>query len=163
MAKVEPLYQLLYENFQRYGIFHENLSIDESMVPYFGRHSCKQFIRGKPIRFVYKIWMLASNTGLPYRVAVYQGREGSADIEKPLGFRVVTSSLSVCGNPSDHHVFFDNFFSSYDLVTTLSKKGFKATGTFRADRTNSCPLTLLNRTNSCPKRRVPTLYIRQSD
>ena len=50
--------------------------------------------------------MLASNTGLPYRVAVYQGREDSADIEKPLSFRVVTSSLSVCGNPSDHHVFF---------------------------------------------------------
>ena len=80
----------LNEKIQRYGIFHENLSIDESMVPYFGHHSCKQFIRGKPIRFGYKIWMLASNTGLPYRVAVYQGREDSADIEKPLGFRVVT-------------------------------------------------------------------------
>ena len=24
-------------------------SIDESMVPYFGRHGCKQYIRGKPI------------------------------------------------------------------------------------------------------------------
>ena len=43
MAKIEPLYQILNEKFQRYGIFHENLSIDESMVPYFGRHSCKQF------------------------------------------------------------------------------------------------------------------------
>ncbi|CAI6371246.1 unnamed protein product [Macrosiphum euphorbiae] len=29
-------------------------SIDESMVPYFGRHGCKQFIRGKPIRFGFK-------------------------------------------------------------------------------------------------------------
>ena len=86
MAKVEPLYQLLNEKFQRYGIFHENLSINESMVPYFGRHSCKQFIRGKPIRFDYKIWMLASNTGVPYHVAVYQGREDRADIEKPLFF-----------------------------------------------------------------------------
>ena len=64
------------------------------MVPYFGCHSCKQFIRGKPIRFGYKKWMLVSNTGLPYRVAVYQGREDSADIEEPLGFRVVTSLLS---------------------------------------------------------------------
>ena len=91
MAKAEPLYQLLNEKFQRSGIFHENLSIDESMVPYFGRHLCKQFIRGKPIRFGYKIRMLASNTGLPYRVAVYQDRKDSADIEKPLGFRVVTS------------------------------------------------------------------------
>ena len=31
MAKIEPLYQILNEKFQRYGIFHENLSIDESM------------------------------------------------------------------------------------------------------------------------------------
>ena len=41
MAKIEPLYQILNEKFQRYGIFYENLSIDESMVPYFGPHSCK--------------------------------------------------------------------------------------------------------------------------
>ena len=139
MAKIEPLYQILNEKFQRYGIFHENLSIDESMVPYFGRHSCKQFIRGKPIRCGYKIWMLASNTGLPYRVAIYQGKENGGDSDKPLGYRVVTSSLSPCANPSDHHVFFDNF-SSYQLMKTLSEKGFKATGTFRADRTNGCPL-----------------------
>ena len=51
MAKIEPRYQILYEKFQRYGIFHENLSTDESMVSYFDSHSCKQFIRGKPLRF----------------------------------------------------------------------------------------------------------------
>ncbi|CAH1993758.1 unnamed protein product [Acanthoscelides obtectus] len=27
------------------------------MVPYFGRHGCKQFIKGKPIRYGFKIWM----------------------------------------------------------------------------------------------------------
>ena len=54
--------------------------------------------------------MLASNTGLPYRVPIYQGREDSADIEKPLDFRVVTSSFSVCGNPCDHHVFLTTSF-----------------------------------------------------
>ena len=113
MAKIEPLYQI--------------------------RHSCTQFIRGKPIRFAYKIWMLASNTGLPYRVAIYQGKENGGDSDKPLAYRVVTSSLSPCANPSDQHVFFD-FFSSYQLMKTLSEKGFKATGTFRADRTNGCPL-----------------------
>ena len=83
--------------------------------------------------------MLASNTGLPYRVAIYQGKENGGDSDKALGYRVVTSSLSPCANPSDHHVFFDNF-SSYQLMKTLSEKGFKATGTFRADRTNGCPL-----------------------
>ena len=57
--------------------------------------------------------MLASKTDLPYRVAIYQGKENGGDSDKPLGYRVVTSSLSPCTNPSDHHVFFDNFFLSY--------------------------------------------------
>ena len=121
-------------------MYHKNLSTDESMVLYFGRQSCKQLIRGKPVRFGYKIWMLEINTGLPYRVAIYQGRESGGDSDKPLGYRVVTSLLSPFANPSDHHVFFDNFFSLYQLMKTLSKKGFKATGTFQADRTNGCPL-----------------------
>ena len=94
--------------------------VNVSMVPYFGRHSCKQFIRGKSIRFGYKIWMLASNTVLPYCLAIYQSKENGGDSDKPLGYRVVTSSLSPCANPSDHHVFIDNFFSSYQLMKNLS-------------------------------------------
>ena len=85
--------------------------------------------------------MLVSNIGLPYRVSIYQGKENGGDSDKPLGYRIVTSSLSPFANPSDHYVFFGNFFSLYQLMKTLSKKGFKATGTFRADRTNNCPLT----------------------
>ena len=39
MAKVGPLYNLLSQKLQAYVIFHEDLSINESMVPYYGRHS----------------------------------------------------------------------------------------------------------------------------
>ena len=131
MAKIEPLYQILNERFQRYGIFHKNLSIDESMVTYFSRHLCKQFIPEKPIRFGYKIWMFASNTGLSYCVAIYQAKENSGDSDKSLDYPIVTSSLSPCANPSDHHVFFDNFFSSYQLMKTLSEKGFKPQVSFK--------------------------------
>ena len=97
-------------------------------------------ILNEKFRFGYKIWVLASNTGLPHRVAIDQGKENGGDSNKPLRYRVVTSSLSPCANPSDHHVFFDNFLSSYQLTKTLSEKGFKARVTFRADRTNGCPL-----------------------
>ena len=74
MAEVEPLYGFLNEKIQQFGIAHQDLSIDKSMVPYFGRHSCKQFIRAKPIRFGYKLWVLASATGVPYKIEIYQGR-----------------------------------------------------------------------------------------
>jgi hypothetical protein len=51
-AKIAPFYDHLSAQFVRVaGVFTDKLSIDESMVPYFGHHSCKMFIRGKPIRF----------------------------------------------------------------------------------------------------------------
>jgi len=54
-AKVAPLYQKLNENLKQFGIWYSSLSIDESMVPYYGKNSIKQFIRGKPIRFGFKL------------------------------------------------------------------------------------------------------------
>ena len=62
MAKVEPLYNPLNQKLQAYGILHKDLSIDKSMVPYYGRPSCKPFICAKPIRFGYKLWVPPSTT-----------------------------------------------------------------------------------------------------
>jgi len=53
-GKIAPLITAVNENLVQFGIFQQNLSIDESMTPYFGRHSMKMFIRGKPIRFGFK-------------------------------------------------------------------------------------------------------------
>ena len=50
--------------------------IDESMVPYFGRHGAKQFIRGKPIRFGFKLWCLATPLGYLVQMEPYQGAKG---------------------------------------------------------------------------------------
>ncbi|KRY93964.1 PiggyBac transposable element-derived protein 3, partial [Trichinella zimbabwensis] len=54
MSKVTPLYSLLNASLVQYGIFHEQLSVDESRVPYCGRHRVKMFMKSKPIRFGYK-------------------------------------------------------------------------------------------------------------
>ena len=71
MAKVSPLYNILNEGLLQYGVFHEELSVDECMIPYYGHHSCKQYIRGKPIRFGYKCWITASASGYPYSCLLY--------------------------------------------------------------------------------------------
>ena len=104
MAKAEPLYDLLNEKIQQFGIAHDDLSIDESLVPYYGRHSCNQFIRAKPIRFRYKLWVLASATGVPYKIEIYQGRrnQGSDD---PLDTRVVKNAFEIFKNPKDQCLF----------------------------------------------------------
>ena len=50
---------------QQYDVLHDLLSIDESMRPYYGSHSSKMFIKGKPIRFGYKMWCLCESDGYP--------------------------------------------------------------------------------------------------
>lgn len=141
MFKLRPLGDLLIQKFQRWGVFHENLSIDESMIKYFGRHPAKQFIRGKPVRFGYKNWMLASADGYCYAFDVYCGKSAGESSNEPLGSKVVKNLLKK-GNvaPHEHIVYFDNFFTSHSLLQDLQKAGYRATGTVRENRTKKCPL-----------------------
>ena len=53
--------------------------------------------------------MLATATGMPYNVSIYEGKTEKSN-DDPLGTRVVKSALEVCKELEKHHVFFDNFF-----------------------------------------------------
>ncbi|KAB0803076.1 hypothetical protein PPYR_00046 [Photinus pyralis] len=121
MSKIRPLMSLLNQKFQQWGVFHQNLSIDEAMVKFFGRHSSKQYIKGKPVRFGYKNWALCSCTGYCYSFDTYCGAKNSRNqnSDLPLGSKVVLDLLTTVAVPSDHVVFFDNYFSSHALLRTL--------------------------------------------
>ena len=58
MAKVCPLFTALNSKFITHFPRQQDLSVDDSVVPYYGRHSAKQYIRGKPIHFGYKVWSI---------------------------------------------------------------------------------------------------------
>ena len=58
----------------------------------------------------------------------------------PLGSRVVLDFLDSVAILTDHVNFFDNFFTSHDLLFLLKYKGFRAIGTTRDSRTKNCPL-----------------------
>ena len=48
--------------------------------------------------------------------------------------------LDVVDDPNSHIVFFDNFFTGYELLVHLRNTGFQATGTVRENKTNKCHL-----------------------
>lgn len=127
------------ERFQQHGIFHRNLSVDESMVKYFGHHPCKQFMRGKPIRFGYKNWTMCSDDGYCYAFDTYCGRSASSDNNSP-GSLVVLSLLEATSDCSNHIFFLDNFFTSHSLLVALCDNRFWATGTLRENQQMKCPL-----------------------
>ena len=140
-SKVRPFLNMLNKKNMQFGIFVHSLSIDEQMVPYFGRHSCKMFLKGKPVRFGFKIWCLCSSEGYLFYSLPYAGQEPNKKFSSlGLGGDVVLNSLSVVVKPINHQIFFDNFFSSFKLFVHLKNNGFFATGTIRDNRLFKCPL-----------------------
>lgn len=135
-AKITPLNDALNKKFMQFGVFTHNLSVDEQMIAYYGRHSLKMFIRGKPIRFGYKYWVLASATGYCYFFIPYTGASANNNADYGLGENVVLRLLENVTDPTQHNVTFDNFFTSHKLLCTLTQKGYFATGTVRDNRTN---------------------------
>lgn len=134
------MFDLLNKRYIQFGVFYEHLSIDETMVPYFGRHSAKMFIRGKPIRFGYKLWALCSHNGYLFQFIPYSGASGIYNKSLGLGASVILELLKHCEHPMQHTVHFDNFFTSHYLMCLLKEKGFCATGTVRSNRVAGAPL-----------------------
>ena len=136
LAKVQAMYDLMNRNLLKFGIFHQELSIDESIVPYYGKHGCKMYLKAKPIRFGFKVWTLCGANGYPYQFQIYAGKS-AANPQMPLGLRMVNGMISVIASKSDlknHEFYFDNFFTSYRLMSELSQQQVKATGTIRENR-----------------------------
>ena len=107
------------------------------MVPYFGWQSDQMFIRGKPICFGFKIWCLCGSDDYPYNMKIYQGKEKKLQ-DQPLGSRVISNMVDVLTANSSallHELYFDNFFTSYSLMSDLAKVDVRATGTIRVNRT----------------------------
>ena len=91
--------------------------------------------------------MLASADGYCHSFDTYCGGKTKADSNVKstedhllLGSQVVMELLNSVSQPTDHVVFFDNFFSSYDLFVALKNKGFRATGTLQENRLRTCPI-----------------------
>ena len=59
------------------------------MVPYTGHHSYKMFMKGKPVRFGFKPWVMASSSGYIYSFSVYYGKSSTYDKQLGLGGSVV--------------------------------------------------------------------------
>ena len=74
----------------------------------------------------------------PNNFAIYRSKESNR--EGPLRSYVVKKMLIPVINEASHVVFFDNFFTNYQLLSDLSKQGIRAFGTIRENHTGHCPL-----------------------
>jgi DNA excision repair protein ERCC-6 len=101
----------------------KHFSIDESVVSYFGRHGCKQYIRGKPIRFRSRFWCGATHLGYVCWFQPYQCKNPNTKYaEYGVGASIVLqfSEALAEAHLGQYHYVFDNFFNGIALLDKLS-------------------------------------------
>ena len=134
LQKIRPLLSICKETFRANFNPARELSIDEGMVKFKGRLGFIQYMPMKPTKRGIKVWMLASPAnGYTHEVDVYCGRSDGMTAEHGLGYNVVMK-LSTPYHGKGHHIFYDNFFSSVELLRDLLKKSTYACGTMRSNR-----------------------------
>ncbi|XP_046404157.1 piggyBac transposable element-derived protein 3-like [Ischnura elegans] len=131
--KLRPIMNMLKKRFLAIFRPEEHLDFDECMIEYFGQHPCKQFLRGKPFRFGYKVWSLNTTAGYLVNFDVYQGRNPASNSEyekmelRPRGYGA-TGTIRENRIPKDYPImpsneirnkqrgFYDKFLSKEDGI-----------------------------------------------
>lgn len=134
LYKVRPLLTELSKTFAENYLPTELLAIDESMIKFKGRSSLKQYMPKKPVKRGYKVWMLCASSGYNLKFDIYTGKSENG-VQKELGAQVVRK---LCHDlvGQQHRVFFDNYFTSYNLLKDLLHDGIYACGTVNSSRKN---------------------------
>lgn len=137
--KIRPVIDMLQARFLENFVPTENLNYDESMIKYYGRHSLKQFIKGKPIRFGYKVWCLNAENGYLISFEIYQGAgpKPNQAYDKLYG-KCTAPLVKMLDNLPEkdlpYQLFTDNLFTSVNLMKSLRERGYGVTGTVRQNR-----------------------------
>ena len=90
-------------------------------------------MHAKPTKYRIKVWMAAdSSNGYVLNFDVYLGKEANQCRIYGLGYDVVTKMIRPFMN-KNHHVYFDNFFSSVTLLEHLETNDTYACATVRCN------------------------------
>ena len=113
------------------------------MVPYFGRHGCKQFMKKEPVKFGFKLWVAATPLGYAIQFNPYMGKDDFFDPDLELGGSVVdklTNSLTKHARSNYHIITDKSQVTSPQLLRSLKEIGIAATGTVQLNRVENAPL-----------------------
>ncbi len=140
--KVRPAIDAVRNRILQFDV-EETVSVDEQMIPMKNRLVMKQYVRDKPNKWGCKAQVLCGKSGLPYDFFLYQGNttELCPVNQKKFGFCAsIVLHLAARLNKSGHKLYYDNYFSSYQLLEILKNKKINAGGTIRVDRFVKPPL-----------------------
>ena len=131
--KIRPLLDKLSTSFAEAAEPTEFLSIDEMIIPFKGRHRMKQYIKSKPKKWGFKVWVRASANGYVSKFKMYQSADKSTVSNLGvIGDTVMRLCQDIVGK--NHKIFMDNLFTSIPTINSLKTKDIYVVGTIRTNR-----------------------------
>ncbi|CAM4610453.1 unnamed protein product, partial [Leuciscus chuanchicus] len=143
LFRVKPLMETIRHACK--SIYHprRNLAVDERMVACKAHTGMTQYMKAKPTRWGFKLFVLAdSSNGYTLDFSVYTGKN-NFPTGHGLSYDAVTSLLDCKVLGSGYHVYMDNFYTSPKLLKDLFAMKFGACGTYRDNR-KDCPRDTTN-------------------
>ena len=147
---VRPMVDMMQRNFHTKYRPGKELSLDESMCPFKGRVHFKCYNPKKPNRFHIKLFMVSElSTGYICGFEVYTGEASGQSQSNVQEVQDASKTLCTVLGLLDsvqlldmgHHVYFDNYYNSPDLIELLYKRKTHACGPVRKNQ-KSLPLAV---------------------
>ncbi|KAE9523006.1 hypothetical protein AGLY_016637 [Aphis glycines] len=134
LYKVKGLLDILVAKYKFACSPKESMCIDESIVPFVGRLSFRQYIQNKRHRYGIKIFKLCINNFYTVGFKIYASKE--ADKVQSVSTKVV---LEMAEDYLDmgRTMYTDNWYSSYGLAIELLNRKTHLVGTLRSNRKNN--------------------------
>ncbi|XP_039298358.1 uncharacterized protein LOC120354774 [Nilaparvata lugens] len=142
--KLKPVIDIIRKNCRNI-VNEKQQSIDEMMAPFKGTRagSRKQYIKSKPHKWGFKIFVRSGVSGIVYDFIVYGEEISLPGIEEEfgLGGKVILKLCKTIPEPCLTAIYFDNFFTSLELLHYLRETyGILALGTIRSNRLRGCEI-----------------------
>lgn len=131
--KLDNVFDKLVQNFKSAYVPGQKVCIDETMVPFRGRLSFRQYIPSKRHRYGIKLYKLCTDKGYTWNVSVYVGRDLTDDKAQSASENV-TLKLIEDLLEEGRTLYVDNFYTSVPLAYKLLEKQTHLVGTLRSNR-----------------------------